>query len=150
MQIAQYAYIVSHYGGICMENSKFEAQSSKQNSNGKAQIPKRYDLAERTIKFAKEVSIFASKIAKTMSNIEYLKQLIRSSSSVGANYIEANEALSSKDFYFRIKISRKEAKESHYWLQLIQAGRQDTENERLRLKQEALELTKIFGSISRK
>ena len=56
---------------------------------------------------------------KTIANIEDSKQLIKSSGSVGANYIEANEKLSKKDFLFRMKISRKEAKESVYWLRLI-------------------------------
>ena len=56
---------------------------------------------------------------KTLGNIEDGKQLVRSSGSVGANYIEANEALSKKDFIMRIKICRKEAKESRYWLKLV-------------------------------
>jgi four helix bundle protein len=71
-----------------------------------------YDLEERTFRYAKEVCVFCKKIEKNLSNNEYHKQLIRSSASVGANYIEANEALSKKDFILRVKISRKEAKES--------------------------------------
>jgi four helix bundle protein len=79
--------------------------SNEQNS-------KQYDLEERTFQYAKDVSIFVKKFQKTISNVEYSKQVVRSSSSIGANYIEANEALSKKDFRMRIKISRKEAKES--------------------------------------
>ena len=75
-----------------------------------------------------------------------LNQLIRSSGSVGANYIEANESLSKKDFLMRIKICRKEAKESRYWLSLIEGE----ETERSKLIQEANELTNIFGAIVRK
>lgn len=78
-----------------------------------------YDLEERTFQYTKNVRIFAKKLPKTLSTIEDGKQLLRASGSVGANYLEANQALSKKDFLMRIKISRKEAKESAYWLRLI-------------------------------
>ncbi len=77
-----------------------------------------YDLEERTYQFAKAVRIFVKTLPKTIANIEDGKQLIKASGSVGANYIEANEALSKKDFKMRIKICRKEAKESAYFLRL--------------------------------
>jgi len=80
----------------------------------KTQNTKQYDLEDRTLKFAKQVRDFAGRTQKDIGNFEDLKQLIRSSGSVGANYIEANEALSKKDFIMRIKICRKEAKESRY------------------------------------
>ena len=67
---------------------------------------KQYDLEERTERFALWVREFVSKLTKTVANIEDIKQVVRSSGSVGANYIEANEALSKKDFVMRIKISR--------------------------------------------
>ena len=112
---------------------------------------KTYDLEDRTIKFAKRVRAFVKKLRKTMANIEDGKQLIKSSGSVGANYIEANEALSKKDFIMRIKICRKEAKESRYWLRLIDTqANLELENERQNLRQEATELMNIFGSILRK
>lgn len=86
-----------------------------------------------------------------MANLEDGPQLIRASGSVGANYIEANEALSKKDFFMRIKISRKEAKESRYWLFLVDiANGSGLEKERTELTQEATELMNIFGSIIRK
>ena len=86
-----------------------------------------------------------------MANIEDARQLVKASGSVGANYIEANEALSKKDFMLRIKICRKEAKESRYWLRLVDTGNDmDLEQERRNLVQEATELTNIFGSIVRK
>ncbi len=73
-----------------------------------------YDLEERTFIFAKDVRIFVKTLPKSPANFEDGKQVIKSSGSVGANYREANEALSKKDFIMRIKISRKEAKESEY------------------------------------
>ena len=82
-------------------------------------INKPYDLEERTFQFAKEVRLFIKTLEKTIANIEDSKQVVRSSGSIGSNYIEANEAFSKKDFVFRIKISRKEAKESTFWLRLI-------------------------------
>jgi len=111
---------------------------------------KRYDLEERTLRFAKDVVEFAGTLPKTMANIEIAKQIIRSSSSVGANYIEANEALSKKDFTIRVKICRKEAKESKYWLRLVEVKGEDAEGIRQSLINEATELTKIFGSIVEK
>ncbi|HBH61516.1 MAG TPA: four helix bundle protein [Nitrospiraceae bacterium] len=112
---------------------------------------KQYDLEDRTLEFAKQVRVFIKKLSKTIENIEDGKQLIRSSGSVGANYIEANEALSKKDFIMRIKICRKEVKESRYWLKLL--DRQDDSelgNERIDLISEATELMNIFGAILRK
>jgi len=112
---------------------------------------KQYDLEERTFEFAKLVRAFIKKLPRTISNIEDGKQLIRSSGSVGANYIEANEALGKKDFVMRIKISRKEAKESKYWLTLLDISQAKIlEEERTNLIKEATELMMIFGSIVRK
>ena len=114
----------------------------------KIQNSKKYDLEDRTLEFAKQVRDFARKVQKDIGNFDDLKQLVSSSGSVGANYIEANEALSKKDFAMRIKICRKEAKESRYWLQLINTGG-DTEAENIRkgLESEAQELQHIFGAI---
>lgn len=80
---------------------------------------KRYDLENRTLKFARAVSEFVNRLPKAMQNAEYSRQLVRSSGSVGANYIEANESLDKKDFLMRIRICRKESKESRYWLELV-------------------------------
>ena len=74
------------------------------------QNSKPYDLEERTFQFAKAVRIFVKTLPKTIANIEDGKQLVKASGSVGANYREANESLSKKDFLMRVKISRKEAK----------------------------------------
>jgi four helix bundle protein len=110
-----------------------------------------YDLEERTFVFAKNVRVFVKKLKKTIANIEDGKQLIKASGSVGANYIEANEALSKKDFIMRIKICRKEAKESRYWLKLIDIeDENEQEKARKELEKESTELMNIFGSILRK
>ena len=90
---------------------------------------KQYDLEERTLKFAKDVILFVKSLSMTITNIELIKQIVRSSGSVGANYIEANEALSKKDFIMRIKICRKEAKESRYWPKLIEVNGEDAEKQ---------------------
>ncbi len=114
----------------------------------KIQNFKQYDLEERTLNFSKSIRIFVKKIPCTIANIEDGKQLIRSSGSVGSNYIEANESLGKKDFIMKIKICRKEAKESRYWLTLIYTGNnQILEQERNVLIQEATEFIKIFSSI---
>ena len=111
---------------------------------------KQYDLEERTFCFARDMIEFTTTPSRTMSNVEIARQVIRSSGSVGANYIEANEALSKKDFAMRIKICRKEAKESKYWLRLVQIKEDSTEKRRQGLINEATELVKIFSSIVEK
>jgi len=110
-----------------------------------------YNLEERTYLFARNVRAYIKRLPKTLSNIEDCRQLNNASGSVGANYIEANEALSRKDFRMRIKISRKESKESRYWLRLVDTG-DDAELERHRggLIQESTELLKILSSILQK
>jgi four helix bundle protein len=111
---------------------------------------KTFDLEDRTAKFTANVIVFINVCPKTMVNIELTKQLIRSAGSVGANYIEANEALSRKDFGMRIKICRKEAKESRYWLKLIEVSGDEIEKRRQDLVNESTELLKIFSSIVEK
>ena len=110
-----------------------------------------YDLEERTFHFAKAVRLFVKTLPKTIANLEDSKQVLKSSGSVGANYREANESLSKKDFLLRIKISRKEAKESAYWLRLIhETNNLKNANDAMRLMQEANELKKILSSILEK
>ena len=106
----------------------------------------KYDLEERCLNFAKRVNDYVNKLPRTIPNIENGKQLVRAAGSTGANYIEANEAMSKKDFRLRIKISKKEAKESRFWLNLSKPS-QEEEKEKQALIQEATELMKIFGSI---
>ena len=133
------------------ENPKFEARNSKQILMTKNRNSKPYDLEDRTLAYAKRVRGFVKKLPKTIANIEDIKQLVRASGSVGANYIEANESLSKKDFIMRIKICRKEAKEGRYWLRLIDTNdEQEHETERKYLIKEASELMNIFGAILQK
>ena len=110
-----------------------------------------YDLEERTFQFAKNVRIFVKKLPKTIANIKDGKQIIKASGSTGANYIEANESLSKKDFVFRIKICRKESKESAYFLRLIkETNPKEYEDKATSLFNEAIQLKKIFSSIIEK
>ena len=112
---------------------------------------KKYDLEERTLLFAKRIRLFLKKVPKSISNFEDSKQLARASGSIGANYIEANESLSKKDFSYRIKICRKESKESRFFLNLIDTDEiMELSQEKNELIQEASELMNIFGAILRK
>ncbi len=106
----------------------------------------KFDLEERTLVFAKNCRDYIKTLPRSIYNIEYAKQLVRASGSVAANYIEANDAVSRKDFTFRIKVCRKESKESRLWL-ILSEPQQRHLNTRNTLIQEALELNKIFGSI---
>ena len=110
-----------------------------------------YDLEDRTYQFAKNVALFIKKIPKTTANIEYSKQVIRSSGSIGANYIEANESLSKKDFCMRVKICRKESKETSYWIRLlVETNDSEYSMSGEKLIRESDELRKIFSSIIEK
>lgn len=110
-----------------------------------------YDLEERTFIFAKDVRLFVKVLPYSIANEEDGRQLIKASGSVGANYREANESLSKKDFLMRVKISRKEAKESGFWLRLIrETNKLKNDDEALRLINESIELKKILSSIIEK
>ena len=92
-----------------------------------------------------------NRLPRTLSNREDSRQLIRSSGSVAANYLEAQEGLSRKDFFYRIKICRKESRESALWLRLLDLGKdQDLASERMRLAAECDELKLIFSAIAGK
>jgi four helix bundle protein len=110
---------------------------------------KPYDLEERTFEFAKASRAFVKKLPRTIANIEDAKQFIRASGSIGANYIEANEAIGKRDFVMKIKTCRREAKESGYWVRLLDCNG-ELEAARAKLLAEARELTNIFGAIVRK
>ena len=111
--------------------------------------PKIFNLEQRTIDFSKRVFEYIEKLPKNLINAEVSKQLIRSAASIGANYIEANESLGKKDFVMKIRISKREAKESCYWLKLSRPLVESNE-ERSFLIQEVTELMKIFGAIVEK
>ncbi|HUU23241.1 MAG TPA: four helix bundle protein, partial [Phycisphaerae bacterium] len=110
----------------------------------------RYDLEDRTFEFARRCRALVKRLPQSVANEEDGRQLIKASGSVGANYIEANESLGKKDFQMRIRISRKESKESRYWLRLVDVGEDaSVEHERAALVQEATERMNIFGAILR-
>src|SRR5947207_4088902 len=105
------------------------------------------DLEDRTFQFAESVRAFVKQLPRTVSNTEDVRQLVRASGSVAANWIEADEALSKKDFLMR-KICRKESKESRLFLRLVDAGlSKNNLSARETLASEARELTPIFSSI---
>ena len=113
----------------------------------KTQNTKKYNLEGRTFLFSKNTRELIRKIPKKLDNMDDCRQLIRSSGSVGANYIEANESLGKKDFLMRVRICRKEAKESTYWLKLIYINNLNFNQEINILIKESIELTRIFGAI---
>ena len=107
-----------------------------------------YDLEERTLEFARQVRAFVNRLPASIANQEDGRQLLRTSGSTGANYIEANNALGKKDFRMRIRICCKETKECGYWLRLIDLGpRTGLRHMRQKLLQESTELMSIFGTI---
>ncbi len=130
-----------------IQNSNGEIRNKSEVKNNDNQKP--YDLEDRTFNFAKASRRFVKSLPRTIANIEDVKQFVRASGSIGANYIEANEAIGKKDFVMKVKICRREAKESGYWLRLLDTG-EKLEVQRDNLVGEATELMKIFGAIIRK
>ena len=117
--------------------------------SGSSARVKQYDLEDRTLRFSKQVIQFVNGLPRTIANSETGKQVIRSAGSIGANYIEANEALGMKDFVLRLRIARKEAKETRYWLELTEFPENQAEVQKA-LLQEATELLKILSAIINK
>ena len=110
-----------------------------------------HELEERCHEFGKKVRRFCRKLKMDVANVEDVRQLVRASGSVGANYIEANENVGAGDLRFRMKISRKEAKESLHFLGMIEVfGDENLEKERSDLVNEAGQLRKIFSSMLNK
>jgi four helix bundle protein len=115
-----------------------------------AQISNKYDLEERTAKFGEEIIKFAKKIPKNSVTIPLISQLVKSGTSIGANYCEADDAESNRDFQHKIGICKKEARESKHWLRMIVIACPELKEEAERLWQEAKELNLIFNSINNK
>lgn len=88
----------------------------------------KYDLEDRTLIFSKRIVLFAKNIPFSIVNRRLVDQLVRSATSIGANYREANETKTKNDFIYRMRISRKEAKETLYWLKLIKEANDDLDN----------------------
>ena len=108
---------------------------------------KRYDLEGRTLEYGKRIISLSKYIIKNPINLPLISQFIRSGTSVGANYREANETSTKKDFLFRMRICRKEAKETLYWLDMIVEANPDLGQRVEPLIKETSELVKIFASI---
>jgi len=109
---------------------------------------RKFDLEERTARFGEEIIESAQKIKRDCINMPLISQLVRSSTSIGANYMEANGAESKKDFIHKIQICKKEAKETMHWLRMIAKINPDNKLQIQKLWQEAKELTLIFAKIS--
>ena len=125
--------------------------SSKQSPNTKLPNTKQpFDLENRTLAFARNVIQPCKETQHDVIRRELVSQLVRASGSIGANYREANDALSQRDFWHRIRIVRREAKEAHYWLELLISADSTSNSRAKELLQEALELKHIFSSIAQK
>ncbi|KUK84205.1 MAG: hypothetical protein XD98_0101 [Microgenomates bacterium 39_6] len=108
-----------------------------------------YDLEERTALFAEEIISFTQKTLRDPVAIPIVTQLVRSATSIGANYMEANGASSKKDFKNKIFICKKEAMETKYWLRMIAKVDKKQADKCRKLWQEAQELTLIFSKIAK-
>ncbi len=108
----------------------------------------KYDLEERTLKFAKNCIDICKKVEKNIINNELVKQLIRASCSIGANYREANDTITKRDFLHKAGICRREAKESKYWLELFLHANTNLNKELEQLIDESLQFARIFASMT--
>lgn len=111
---------------------------------------KKYDLEERTANFGEAIIDFAKKIPKNPITISLINQIVRSGTSIGANYCEADCAESRKDFEHKLGISAKESKETKHWLRMIAKAVPELKDESSKLWKEANELQLIFLSIIKK
>ena len=109
-----------------------------------------YDLEERTAKFGEDIIEFSKKINKNIITTPLLGQILRSGTSIGANYCEADCAESRKDFEHKLGICKKEAKETKHWLRMIAKADPKTLDEAKKLWKESNELQLIFISIIKK
>ena len=111
----------------------------------------KYNLEERTFEFARDVRFFLKTLPRTTIIMADVKQVVRSSGSIGANDIEANENVGKRDFIYRLKVSRKEAKETIYWLRLICISNElSNASEGARLIDEANQIRRILSAIIKK
>jgi len=132
-----------HKGGVLISNYQFPISNQIQNQN----VKKVYDLAKRTSKFGEEIILFIKVLPKDDVNRHFSLQLVRSATSIGANYMEADCAESGKDFKHKIGICKKEAKETTYWLHMIAVNNTEKKERCRELWKEAHELTLIFSAI---
>jgi four helix bundle protein len=109
-----------------------------------------FDLEERTARFGEAVSAFAKTVPKNVVTVPLIDQVVRSGTSVGANYCEADDAVSKKEFRCKIGTCKKEARETKYWLRMIAAAEEASKAQARVLWQEAKELHLIFAAILRR
>ena len=130
------------------KNPNFKAQMSNQVQNPNS--TKKYDLKERTAKFGEDIIKFAMTLPRHAINNPLINQLVRATTSIGANYMEADGAESKKDFYHKIATCKKESKESMHWIHMISISNSTTKEKCRKFWKEAHELALIFSSILRK
>ncbi len=111
------------------------------------QNSKQYNLESRTLEFGKRIVRLAKALSRNQINLTLVSQIIRSGTSVGANYREANETATKKDFLYRMRICLKEAKETLYWLEIIIEANPEISKRTKPLLIETTELVKIFAAI---
>lgn len=107
----------------------------------------KFDLEDRTLEFGKQVVFLVNKLPKNTVNLALCSQFVRSGTSVGANYREANASLGSKDFLMKIRICKKEGMETLYWLKLLKENNKSFESEIRGLISECDQLVRIFSAI---
>jgi four helix bundle protein len=125
-------------------------QAPMTKSDNAAEKARAFDLAERTAEFGERVIGYCRTVVRSPITAPLISQLVRSATSVGANYLEADEAGSKKEFRYRISVCRREARESQYWLRMVVAASPDRAEVARILWQEARELVLILESIHRK
>ena len=123
---------------------------SLQNVKDQNKDKRYFDLEERTAKFGEEIIKFSKKIPKNVITIPLINQLVKSGTSVGANYCEADEAESKKDFVHKMRISKKEIRETRHFLRMIATAEPQLQNNSRVLWKEAKELNLIFATIVNK
>ena len=109
-----------------------------------------FDLVERTAVFGESVIRFSRTVKRDAVTMPLISQVVRSATSVGANYVEADESGSKKEFKYRISVCRRETKETQHWLRMIVAAAPETKDGARGMWQEAAELIRIFETIHRK
>jgi four helix bundle protein len=120
------------------------------NENVAASTVRAFDLADRTASFGEDVIRFARTLRRDAVTLPIISQIVRSGTSIGANYLEADEAGSKKEFQYRISVCRREARETQYWLRMVVSADADAKDRARSLWQEARELVLILSAIHRK
>jgi four helix bundle protein len=131
------------------DQSPMTNQIPKPNHQSRDNDPK-FDLVERTARFGEAILAFAKTIPANDITRPLIGQLVRAATSVGANYVEADDANSKKDFRFKVGISQREVKETKHWLRMVSAAEPTLRDTARVLWREAQELNLIFGAIRRK